>query len=84
MIIIIINASIMVVIIEMLMVESNFTFMDDQKVGGDDLSFVKVLLMLNTDMCLISSVLLARLFMVSSVVLHISNDCIKLKLLILE
>ena len=82
--IIIINASIIVVVIGLPIVESNFTFMDDQKVGGDDLHFVKVLFMLNTDICFISSILLAKLSKVSSVVLDISRDGIKLKVLILE
>ena len=82
--VIIINASIIVVIIELPIVESSFTFMDDQKVGGDDLSLVKVLFMLNTNMCIISGILLARLFKFSSVVLDISKYDIKLQLLILE
>ena len=65
-------------------VESNFSLVGDQKVGGTDLSLVKVLFMLNTDICFISSILLTRLFKFSSMMLDISRDCIKLKLLILE
>ena len=48
--VIIINASTVVVVIGVPIIESNFTFIGDQKVGRDDLSFVKVLFMLNTDM----------------------------------
>ena len=82
--VIIIIATIIVVIIGVPIVKSNCTSMDDQKVVGDDLSFVKVLFMLNTDMCFISSILLARLFKFSSRMLDISRDCIKLEILILE
>ena len=77
--VIIINASIIVVIIGVPIIESNSTIVDDQKVGGDNLSFLKVLFMLNTDMCFFSGILLARLVMVPSVMLDISRDCIKLK-----
>ena len=48
--VIIINASIIVAIIGVPIVKSNFTFVDDQTVGGDHVSFVMVLFMLNTDM----------------------------------
>ena len=44
----------MIAIIGVPMVENNLTSMDDQKVGGNDPILVKVLFMLNTDMCLIS------------------------------
>ena len=81
---VIINANIMIVIIGMPMVENSLTFVDNQKVGGNDLILVKVLFMLNTDMCFISHILLAMLFKLSSVRLDMSRDCIKLKLLILE
>ena len=58
--------------------------MDDQKVGGNDLSLVKVLFMMNTNMFFISGILLAELFKLSSFRLDMSRDYIKLKLLILE
>ena len=48
-VVIIINAGTIVVMIEVPIAESNFTFIGGQKVGGGDLSFVKVLLMLNAD-----------------------------------
>ena len=80
----IINASIIVVIIGVPIIESNFILIGDQNVGGYDLCFVKVLFMLSADMCFISSTLLARLFKVLSEVLDISRDCIKLKLSTLE
>ena len=66
------------------MVESNLTSMDDQKVGGSDLIFIKVLFMLNKDMCFISCILLARFCKLSSVRLEMFRDCMRLKLLILE
>ena len=58
----IINNNKMIVIIGVPMVENNLTSVDDQKVGGNDLILVRVLFMLNTDMCLISGILLAKLF----------------------
>ena len=66
------------------MVENNLTSMDDQKVGGNDLILVKVLFMLNTNICFILSFLLAKFFKLSSVRIDMFRDCIKLKLLILE
>ena len=81
---VIINTNIMIVVIGLLIVGSNLTSVDDQNVGGNDLSLVKVLFMLNTDMCFISGILLAKLFKLSSLRLNMSRDCIKLKLLILE
>ena len=60
--VIIINTNIMVVIMGVPIVESNLTSVDDQKVGGNNLSLVKVLFLLNTDMCFISGILLAKLF----------------------
>ena len=44
----------MIKIIGVPMVENN-----DQKVGGNDLIFIKVLFLLNTDLCFISGILLA-------------------------
>ena len=81
---IIINNNILFTIIEVSMVENNLTSVDDQKVGGNNLILVKVLFMLNTDMFSISGILLARFFKLSSIRLHMSRDCIRLKLLILE
>ena len=66
------------------MVENNLTFMDDQKVGGNDLIFIKVLFILNTDMCFILGILLAKFCKLSSVRLEMFRDCIRLKLLILR
>ena len=66
------------------MVENNFTSVGDQKAGGNDLIFVRVLFMMNTDMCFISGILLAMLFQLSPVGLYMSRDYIKLTLLILE
>ena len=60
------------------------TFVDNQKVGGNDLILVKVLLMLNTGMCFSLCILLAMLFKLSSVRLDMSRNCIKQKLLFLE
>ena len=54
---IIINNNIMIGVIGVPMVQNNLTSMDDQKVGGNDLILVKILFMLNTDMCLISGIL---------------------------
>ena len=66
------------------MVENNLTFVDDQKVGGNDLILVKLLFMLKTAMCFISHILLVIHFKLSSVKVDMSRDYIKLKLLILE
>ena len=63
------------------MVENNLTLVDDQEVGGNDLIFVKVLFMLNTDMCFISEFLLTNFCKLSSVRLEMLRDCIRLKLL---
>ena len=59
---VIINTFIMIAIIGVPMVENSLTSVDDWKVGGNDLILVKVLFMLNTDMCFISGILLAMLF----------------------
>ena len=82
--ILIINTIIIIAIIRVPIVENSLTSVDDQKVGGNDLIPFKVLLMLNTDMCFISGILLVMLFKLSSVRLDMSRNCIKLKLLILE
>ena len=82
--IIIINTNIMVVVMEVPIVESNLTSVDDKKVCGNDLSPIKVLFILNTDMCFISDILLAMPFKFLSERLDILRDCIKLKLLILD
>ena len=66
------------------LIEMNLTLSDDQEVIGIDLSFVKVLFMLNTDMCFILGILVARICNLSSFRLEMFRDCIKLKLLILE
>ena len=63
---------------------SYLTFVGDQKVGGSDLIFIKLLFILNTDMCFISGFLLARFCKLLSVRLEIFRDCMRLKLLILE
>ena len=42
-------------------VDMNLALLDGQEVLGIDLSFVKVLFMLNKDMCFISGILLTRL-----------------------
>ena len=55
----------------------------DQKVGGNDLSLIKVLFMLNTEVFHFS-ILLAGLLKFSSVRLDICRDCIQLKFLTLE
>ena len=60
-VVIIINTNIIVVIIGVTIIESNLTSVDDQRVGRNDLSLVKVLFILNTYMCFISGILLARL-----------------------
>ena len=64
------------------MVENILTFMGDQKLGGNDLSFVNVLLLLNVDMCFNSGILLAKASSPLSVRFDIFTDCIKLKLFI--
>ena len=56
------------------MVEKNLTSIDDQGVGGSGLICVKVWLMLNTDMCFISGILLARICKISSVRLEMFGD----------
>ena len=42
------------------MVEYNLTFIGDQKLGAHDLSFIKVLFILEMETCFISRILLAR------------------------
>ena len=72
----------MITIIGVPMVENNLTSVDGPTVGGNDLIFIKVLFMLSTDMCFISSILLAKFCKLSSVRLFMFRDCIRLKLLI--
>ena len=52
----IINNNIMIAIIGVPMVEKNLTSMDDKNVGGNGLSLVQVVFMLNTDMFFISGI----------------------------
>ena len=59
---VIINTNIMVVFMGVPMVESNLTSVGDHEVDGNDLILVKVLFMLNTDICFISGILSAMLF----------------------
>ena len=56
----IINNNIMITIIGVPMVVNNLTSMDYQRVGSDNLIFIKVLFMLNADMCFISGIFLAK------------------------
>ena len=65
-------------------VEKNLNFVDDQKLGGNDLSFVNVLFILKMDTCFISGISLAKACHLSSVRLGMFRICIRLKLLILE
>ena len=58
-----INKNIMIAVIGVPIVENNLTSMDYQKLGGNDLILVKVLFMLNTNMCFISHILLAKFFL---------------------
>ena len=81
---IIINTNNVIVVIGVPMLDNNLISVNDQKVDANELFLVKVLFMLNTDMCFMSRILLAMLFKLSSVRLDMSRDCIKLKLLILE
>ena len=61
-------------------VEMNLILLDDQEVVCIDLSFVKVLFMLDMDICFILGILFARLCNLSSFRLEVFRDCIKLKL----
>ena len=54
------NNNIKIAIIGMPCIDINLTFMDDQKLGGKDVSFINVLFMLKTDTCFISGILLAK------------------------
>ena len=65
-------------------VENIWTFRRDQKLGGNDLSFVNVLFILEMDTCFISGILLGKVSSPLSVKLNIFRDCIKLKLFIFE
>ena len=53
------NNNIMITIIEVPMVENNIIFVDDQKLGGNDLISVNVLFMLKTDLCSLMKVSLS-------------------------
>ena len=68
----------MITIIGVPVVENNVTLVDDQKLGGNDLSFVNVLFMLKTDTCFILGILLAKFCMLSSVRLEMFRDRLKL------
>ena len=57
--------------IEVPMVENNLNFVDDQKLGGNDLSFVTVLIILKMDTCFIQGISLAKVSSLSSVRLDI-------------
>ena len=65
-------------------VEINLTPLEAQEILGIDQSFVKTLLMLNTDKNIISPVLVAIAFNLCSFRSEMFRDCIKLKLSILE
>ena len=67
-----------------IIVKMNLTPVDNQEVTGIDLSYVKVLFMLNTDKCSILGILGARACNIMSFMLEMFRDCIKLKLSILE
>ena len=69
---------------EVPVVKNILTFMGDQKLGGNDLSFVNVLFILKIDTCFISGILLAKIFNPSSIKLDIFRDCTKLKLFIFK
>ena len=62
------------------MVKNNLTFIGDQILGVNDLSFVKVLFMLEMETCFISGNLLARASSLLSMRLYIFRACIRLKL----
>ena len=66
------------------MVEMNLTLLGDQEIIFIDLSFVKVMFILNRDMCFISGILLARVCNLMLFRLEMFRDCIKLKFSILE
>ena len=58
-------------------VENIITFMGDQKLGGNDLSFVNVPFILKRDTCFNSGILLAKASSPLSVSLDIFRYCIK-------
>ena len=51
---------IIITVVGVLMAETNFTFIGDQKLGINDLNFVKVLFIMEMETCFISEILLAR------------------------
>ena len=61
-------------------VEMSLTLLDGQGVIGIDLSFGKVLIILNIDRCFISAILGARACNLSSCRFETFRDCLKLKL----
>ena len=65
--------------IRVTMVGNNLTSVDDLKVGGNDLIFVKVLFMLDKDICFISGILLVKFCKMSSVWLEMFRDCFRAK-----
>ena len=58
--------------------------MGDQKLGINDLSFVKVLFTLEMETCVISGILLARASSPLSVRLDIFRNCTRLKIFIFK
>ena len=60
------------------------TLMEDQKLDGNDLSFVIISFTLKMDTCFNSEILLAKASSALSVRLDIFKDCIKLKVFIFE
>ena len=65
---------------EVPLVESIFTFIEGQELWGYVLSFVRVLFMLIINTCLISGILWAKSWNLSSLGLDMFKDCIMLKL----
>ena len=66
------------------MVENILIFMGDQKLGINDVSFVKVLFILEMETCFISGMLIASASSPLSERLNIFRDYIRLKLFIFE
>ena len=66
------------------MVENILTYMGDQKLCSNVLSFVNILFILKIDPCFISRFLLAKTSNLLSVRLDVCRDCIRLKLFIFE
>ena len=76
--------NIIITVIGIPVVENTLKFVDDQKLGGNDLSFINILLILKMDTCFISGISFAKACNLSSVRLDMFRDYIRLKLLILE